>query len=93
MLGLGCPKQAFAKIATPRYPLPTYRNLAEYTTIGSAIHKLSANNYRVQISFINHADFAQRLANIQISLHNLQGGQFAQRTFSPEEYLTHLRHY
>ena len=70
------------------YPLPTYRNLAEFTTIGSAIHKTNANNYRVQISFINHADFTQRLPNIQISLHNLQGGQFAKRVFLPRDYLS-----
>ena len=69
------------------YPLPTYRNLAEFTTIGSAINKINANNYRVQVSFINHADFTQHLPAILVSLHNLHGGQFTQRVFTPEDYL------
>ncbi|WP_428355278.1 DUF3426 domain-containing protein [Methyloprofundus sp.] len=69
------------------YPLPTYRNLAEFTTIGSALDKLNANNYRLQVSLINHADFAQRYPDLLVSLHNLHGGLFAQRTLVPSEYL------
>ena len=69
------------------YLLPTYHNLSEFTIIGSALEPLNADNYHLQISFINHADFTQRLPNILISLHNFHGGLFAQRTFIPEEYL------
>jgi hypothetical protein len=43
---------------------PSYRNLAEFTTIGSAIIKLNDNNYRLQISIINHADFEQHFVLI-----------------------------
>lgn len=68
------------------YLLPTYRNLSEFTTIGSALEPIDADTYHLQISFINHADFAQRLPDILVSLHNLHGGLFAQRTFTPEEY-------
>lgn len=69
------------------YPLPSYRNLAEFTTIGSAIIKLNDNNYRLQISIINHADFEQHLPALLVTLHNQHGGQFAQRAFSSREYL------
>ncbi|OQK16144.1 hypothetical protein AU255_13645 [Methyloprofundus sedimenti] len=70
------------------YPLPVYRNLAEFSTIGSKLKLVSPGNYQVQISFINHADFAQRLPDILVSLHNLHGGLFARRIFTPEEYLS-----
>ena len=73
--------------STLNYSLPTYRNLAEFTTIGSAIKRVDASNYRLQISFINHADFTQQLPDILVSLHNLYGGQFTKRVFSPQEYL------
>ena len=69
------------------YPLPSYRNLTEFTTIGSTITKLSNNTYRLQIKFINHADFEQHLPHLLVTLHNQHGGQFAQREFSPREYL------
>ena len=69
------------------YPLPAYRNLAEFTTIASSLELINANNYRLQISFINHADFNQQLPDIQLTLHNYHGGIFAQRTFPSREYL------
>ena len=69
------------------YLLPTYHNLSEFTIIGSVLEPLNADNYHLQISFINHAEFTQRLPNILLSLHNLHGGLFAQKTFPPEEYL------
>jgi hypothetical protein len=52
-----------------------------------AIIKLNDNNYRLQISIINHADFEQHLPALLVTLHNQHGGQFAQRAFSSREYL------
>ena len=69
------------------YPLPVYQNLAEFSTIGSSLKPMNADNYQIQISFINHADFDQRLPHILVTLHNLYGGMFAQRIFTPQEYL------
>ncbi|BCG62520.1 MAG: hypothetical protein methR_P0163 [Methyloprofundus sp.] len=71
-----------------RYPLAAYRNLTEFTTIGSSLQQSPNNDYRLQVSFINHAEFSQALPQLQLTLHNLQGGIFAQRVFSPQEYLT-----
>jgi len=69
------------------YPLPTYRNLSEFTTIGSSFTPVNTDNYRVQISIINQADFDQHLPDIFVSLHNLYGGLVAQKVFTPQEYL------
>lgn len=69
------------------FPLPTYRNLTELTTIGSSLTPVNTDNYRVQISMINQADFDQHLPDIFVSLHNLYGGLVAQKIFSPQEYL------
>jgi hypothetical protein len=70
-----------------KYPIPTYQNLTEYSTIGSSLQRLQNNNYRLQASFINHAEFSQAPPRLQLILRNLHGGIFAQRTFSPQEYL------
>lgn len=69
------------------YPLPAYRNLAEFTTVGSAFTVTADNNYRLQVNIINHANFSQSLPDLQLNLQDLHGGIFAQRTFSPHEYL------
>jgi len=72
---------------TVKYPLPAYRNITEYTTVGSSLQRMQNNNYHLQASFINHAEFNQAPPQLQLILRNLQGGIFAQRTFSPQEYL------
>lgn len=69
------------------YPLPAYRNLSEFTIIASALKPVSTHSFHLQISFINHADFAQHLPNIQLTLYNLYGGILNQRVFFPREYL------
>lgn len=69
------------------YTLPVYRNLTELATIGSSFEPINANSYRLQISFINQADFDQSLPSITLTLHNYLGGIIAQRIFTPQEYL------
>lgn len=69
------------------YPLPRYRNSSEFTIIGSSFSPLKNNNYRLQVSFINHANFSQALPNLNLTLQNLHGGIIAQRLFTPKEYL------
>lgn len=67
--------------------LPDYRKPLEFTTIGSSLEHSDKDNYRLQVSFINHADLSQAPPYIQLTLQNLYGGVFAQRIFSPQEYL------
>ena len=69
------------------YPLPDYRKPLEFTTIGSSLERSDGDHYRLQVSFINHADFPQAPPYIQLTLQNLYGGVFAQRIFSPQQYL------
>ena len=69
------------------YPLPDYHKLSDFTVVGSAFKRTTTNDYRLQLHFINHADFSQALPFLQLTLQNLHGGVFAQRTFSPQEYL------
>ncbi|NOR81724.1 MAG: DUF3426 domain-containing protein, partial [Methyloprofundus sp.] len=45
------------------------------------------DSYRLQISLINHADFSQPPPYLQLTLQNFYGGIFAQRIFSPQEYI------
>jgi len=68
--------------------LPTYKNTADFTIIGSHLSEHKNKQHRVKISFINHANFPQKVPNLQLTLRNLQGGILAQRTFSREIYQT-----
>lgn len=68
-------------------PLADYRNPLEFTTVGSSLEASGKNHYRLQISLINHADFDQPPPYLQLTLQNFYGGVFAQRIFSPQEYL------
>jgi len=67
--------------------LADYRNPFEFTTVGSSLEPSDKDYYRLQISLINHADFNQPPPYLQLTLQNFYGGIFAQRIFSPEEYL------
>ncbi len=67
--------------------LPDYRKPLEFTTIGSSFDKIDNQHYRLRASFINHADLSQALPYLQLRLQNIHGGVFAQRLFSPKDYL------
>lgn len=67
--------------------LPDYRKPLEFTTVGSSLDQADQGHYRLQVSLINHADFAQPPPYLQLTLNNFYGGMFAQRVFSPQEYL------
>lgn len=69
-------------------PLPYYRKPQEFTTIGSSLDAEKQGRYRLRVSFINHADFRQPLPYLKLTLQNYYGGIFAQRIFSPQEYLS-----
>ncbi|MDF1583126.1 MAG: DUF3426 domain-containing protein [Methyloprofundus sp.] len=68
-------------------PLPPYKNIQEFTTIGSSFTPIENDNFRLQVSFINHANFSQALPNLSLTLQNLHGGIIAQRLFTPKDYL------
>jgi len=68
-------------------PLPLYQNTSEFSVIGTAFSPLDKGKYHLQVSFINHADFPQAYPNLKLELQNLQGGPFAQRNFTPSQYL------
>ncbi len=69
------------------HPLPHYKNISEFTTIGSSFTPIENGNYRLQVSFINHANFSQTLPNLNLNLQNLHGGIIAQRIFTPKDYI------
>jgi len=69
-------------------PLPHYKNISEFTIIGSSFIAGEKGTYRMQVSFINHANFSQALPNLNLSLQNLYGGIIAQRIFTPRDYLS-----
>jgi predicted Zn finger-like uncharacterized protein len=73
--------------AAINHPLPHYKNISEFTTIGSSFSPIENGNYRLQVSFINHANFNQTLPKLNLSLQNLHGGIIAQRTFTPKDYI------
>lgn len=68
-------------------PLADYHKPLEFTTIGSSLEHTDKGYYRLQVSLINHADFPQPPPYLQLTLQNFYGGIFAQRVFSPKEYL------
>ena len=68
-------------------PLADYRKPLEFSTIGSSLKPTEKGHYRLQISLINHADFRQPPPYLLLTLQNFYGGIFAQRIFSPAEYL------
>ena len=68
-------------------PLADYRKPLEFSTIGSSLEETEKGHYRLQLSLINHADFRQPPPYLQLTLQNFYGGIFAQRIFSPQEYL------
>ncbi len=70
-------------------PLAQYRNVTELTTIGSSFTATENGNYRLQVSFINHANFSQTLPDLKLTLQNLHGSLIAQRTFTPKDYISH----
>jgi len=66
--------------------LPVYQNISDFTIIGSDLSPTKNKQYRVKISFINHADFAQHPPRLLLTLRNIQGGILTQRLFSSESY-------
>ncbi|MDC9728832.1 MAG: DUF3426 domain-containing protein [Methyloprofundus sp.] len=66
--------------------LPTYKNSSDFTVIGSHLSPEKNKQYRVKISFINHADFPQHTPYLLLTLRNIQGGLLTQRYFSSETY-------
>ena len=66
--------------------LPVYQNISDFTIIGSDLSPTKNKQYRVKISFINHADFPQHLPHLLLTLRNIQGGILTQRLFSSELY-------
>ena len=68
-------------------PLADYRKPLEFTTVGSSLEASDKDDYRLQVSLINHADFSQPPPYLQLTLQNFYGGVFSQRIFSPQEYL------
>jgi len=71
--------------------LPPYRNRAEFSTIGSSFKMTEDGSYRLQVSFINHANFSQPLPSLTLTLQNLQGGLVTQRHFTAKDYTTNQR--
>lgn len=69
------------------YPLADYRSPLEYTTVGSSLKPVNKDHYQLQVSLINHADFRQPPPYLQLTLQNYYGAIFAQKIFSPQEYL------
>jgi len=69
-----------------KIPLPIYRNNSDFTVIGSNLIASENQQYHVQISFINHADFPQKHPKLRLTLLNLQGGILAHRVFSSQSY-------
>jgi len=66
--------------------LPPYKNIADFTVVGSHFSAIQNNQHQVQISFINHADFPQPAPFLLLTLRNLQGGILAQRIFDKTTY-------
>lgn len=66
--------------------LPTYKNIADFTIIGSHLATEKNKQHRVKISFINHGNFPQKVPNLLLTLRNLQGGILAQRTFTSKKH-------
>ncbi|NOQ64462.1 MAG: 50S ribosomal protein L11 methyltransferase [Methyloprofundus sp.] len=70
------------------YSVAGYHKPLEFSTIGSSLEQPEPGYYQLQASFINHADFRQSLPHLELSLQNIYGTKFSQRTFSPQEYLS-----
>jgi len=66
--------------------LPPYKNIADFTVVGSHFSAIQNNQHQVQISFINHAEFPQSPPLLLLTLRNLQGGILAQRIFDKTTY-------
>lgn len=66
--------------------LPTYKNIADFTVIGSHLSAEKNKQHRVKISFINHADFSQTIPSLLLTLRNLQGGILVQQTFTSKNF-------
>ena len=66
--------------------LPVYQNISDFTIIGSDLSNTKNKQYRVKISFINHANFPQQPPQLLLTLRNIQGGILSQRLFSSETY-------
>lgn len=69
-------------------PLSPYKNAQELTIIGSSFVPIDKDHYRLQVGFINHANFSQALPYLKLTLQNLYGAIVAQRTLTPKDYLS-----
>lgn len=67
-------------------PLATYKNINDFTVIGSSISAIQNKQHQVQISFITHAELPQDPPLLLLTLRNLQGGILAQRIFDRATY-------
>jgi len=67
--------------------LTPYKNSADFTVIGSNFSAVQNNRHKIQISFINHAEFPQQPPFLLLTLRNVQGGILAQRIFDKKTYL------
>jgi hypothetical protein len=74
--------------AVPQLPceLPVYKNLAEFEILQGDF-QLKENHYEFQTVLSNQARFAQQYPQIKLSLLDFSGRTFAQRIFTPREYL------
>lgn len=70
--------------------LPAYRNLNELSVLQSRLSPISDNSFQLLAEFVNQASFPQPYPAIRMVLQEFNGKPFAQRTFSPDDYLQPL---
>ncbi|MCX7099090.1 MAG: zinc-ribbon and DUF3426 domain-containing protein [Methylococcales bacterium] len=68
--------------------LPTYRNLNEFVVLQGSFTPLPNQNYTFKLVFSNQAVFPQAYPSIKLSLQDYNGIEFANRIFSPQDYLS-----
>jgi predicted Zn finger-like uncharacterized protein len=67
--------------------LPVYRNIRELDILHSALQLAADRNYRLQAALLNRAGFAQAYPQLKLILTDFNGDSFAERVFTPQEYL------
>lgn len=67
--------------------LPTYKNLNDFEVMYGAFKLTEDKQYVFQAVISNQAKFKQHYPNIKLNLLSFSGENFAQRIFTPKEYL------
>lgn len=67
--------------------LPVYKNLDDFEVMYGAFELTEDQHYVFQAVISNQGKFAQHYPNIKLNLLTFSGENFAQRIFTPKEYL------